>query len=273
MQESAHLIPMTMHTGNELQEKPLQSWNTTNHRPSKSTIFFHAIPLLIASPLAIALFVLEQLSIRILNANRDAIEMNLNTRDNDTDWENGFTFWTIYIETLPTTLMIWTSLLTAMFSVIAGLALWEIRAAYDIPQRESRSRRWAWANIFVTLTNLVVVVGCTVVAFLAQKGDGNVDITDLNGVNPTWTRESLLCDLRGLEDSGTWANAGCGFARTGRYILIPLGVCSLALVSLCFRQIGQRGGLSWLVGGPCKNGKGKTTNGLGMEPQRQAGVA
>jgi hypothetical protein len=36
---------------------------------------------------------------------------------------------------------------------------------------------------------------------------------------------------------------------TGRWTLVPLIICSVVLVALCFWQIIERGGANWLFGG------------------------
>jgi hypothetical protein len=149
-------------------------------------------PLLIAFPISIALFVLEQLTISIFNSHRDLrIEYG------------------VKLNSKPTTIMMWTSVITAILSVLVGLAFWELRGGH-----EKRARFWAFTNIMVTLVNVALVAACMAVAFKAQEDDKNADILDFfpEPVIVAGTRETILCTLKGVSGRHFWASTGCGFA-------------------------------------------------------------
>lgn len=156
-------------------------------------------PLLIAFPISIALFILEQLTISLLNAQKDMVDFY------DAFSEELFGYG-IHLNTTPTTLILWTSIVTAILSVLVGLAFWELRAGH-----EKRARFWAFTNMVVTLGNVALVVACTVVAFRAQEGVGSGDILDLIPIKAP-TRETILCALNAEEGRHVQASAGCGFA-------------------------------------------------------------
>lgn len=79
--------------------------------------------------------------------------------------------------------------------------------------RERRAKGWAWTNLLATIGNLILLVACMVVAFLAQKDDRKVNVGALMvGDRVSWSRESVLCGTKGWGENNAWADAGCGFA-------------------------------------------------------------
>lgn len=208
--------------------------------PSLIVVFF----------LSIALIICQQESISILTAHQDAIEFNLVQLRSDSDFGTNPE---ITFDVQPSSFLDWTSIAIPILTIVAALGFWELRSD-GVMGEERRGKGWAWMNLLVTIGNLILLVACTVVAFLEQKDDRKVRLDALMaGDRISWTRESLLCEMKRAGENNAWANGGCGFAMTGRWILVPLIMFSLVLVGFCFWQIGERGGVKWLFGKTIKS--------------------
>jgi len=127
----------------------------------------------------------------------------------------------ITVQTWPTTFMVWVSIVSGLLAVVAGLAFWELREGSVTVGRESRAKAFAWTNVFATVGNLVLVVACTIVVFLAQKGDGTPNLEQMHGgFDVHWTRETIMCSAKKI-DGNSWAKSGCAFAVCLRHVLCP----------------------------------------------------
>ncbi|KAF2790975.1 hypothetical protein K505DRAFT_419464 [Melanomma pulvis-pyrius CBS 109.77] len=193
-------------------------------------------PLLIALTISIVLFIIEQLTISLLNSQKGTVDFY-------DAFSEGLFGVGIHLNTTPTTLILCTSIVTAILSVLAALSFWKLRAGH-----EKKARFWASTNIIVTLGNMALAIACMAVSFRAQEGVGSGDLLDLIPIKAP-TRETILCALDSAEGRQFWASAGCGLARTGRWMLVPLIIFSVVNVVLCLWQIAERGGAEWLFGG------------------------
>jgi hypothetical protein len=199
------LVAMDLSTSGptDLSETPSkrQQWHTSPPplRAPRPLIFLP--PLLIAFCISTVLFVLEQLTISIFNSHEYfkieyGIQLNIKS----------------------TTIMIWTSVVTAILSALAGLAFWELRGGH-----ERRARFWAFTNIVVTLGNVALVVACTVVAFKAQEDDKNANIVEFFPELILWvgTRETIMCTFKGIAGRHLLTSMGCGFAVRSIFLSVP----------------------------------------------------
>ncbi|KAF2737484.1 hypothetical protein EJ04DRAFT_119041 [Polyplosphaeria fusca] len=224
---------------------PHHVWNRGASSLPSSTVWFILLALLIAFPISILAFVLQMIASSILRAHTSDSMLLL-----PSDATHSST--NVLINGLPTNFVIGTSIATAIFAAFAALAFWELRTKYFGPKSERNARFWAWANIAVTLANLGLTVACTIVVFLVQKKDARkwLDLHVLGESDELErTRETWLCAIKNVDGMDEeWAKIGCGFAQAGRWVLIPLVVCSFLLVLLCFWQIHKRGGFRLLFG-------------------------
>jgi hypothetical protein len=181
-----------------------QIWHTSPPPPRISRMLLFLPPFLIAFPISIALVVLEQLAIGLLDSHRDTDNSDFDTIDTD-----AHIAYDVDLNHKPTTFILWTSTITVALSVLAALAFWELRSGH-----ERRARIWAFTNIGVTLGNVAFAIACTFSVFEAQKLDRNSRIVDLANV-PTivaGTRETVMCTLKAMPGKHDWARTGCGFA-------------------------------------------------------------
>lgn len=162
--------------------------------------------------MSLALFALEQISTSILDAHKDLQDFDFDTFDSDSSSLDPFSSVSIMVNTKPTTMIGWTSIITALLALVAAAAFWELRKEHTAEQGR-RAKVWAWANIVITLGNLALVVACTAVVFLAQKSDNDLDVRrNIGRTTVTGTRETILCGLKDISGRRDWASAGCGFA-------------------------------------------------------------
>lgn len=228
---------------NRYSSRPWRGTTLTTASSLKSTLTLMIPPLLIAFPLSIAIFAVEEIVITILRAHSDNGVLEL---------PYPYNVKTFDIDTMPTSFIIGTSIVTGLLSCLAALGFWELRNR-DLSSRGDRhDRLWAWVNLSTTLGNLALVVGCLATVFLAEQRDKPLVFTGMwSTERQTATRETWLCSIRDKVKSshwnGDWARVGCGFALTGRWMLVPLAVVSAAQVVLCLWQIMQRGGMDWLL--------------------------
>jgi hypothetical protein len=193
-------------------------------------------PLFVAFPLSTFLFVSQQVVIHALKKSliygRFVQFPNLKSNAS-----------IVFIDRAPTDFMLTISVLTAALACVSALCSWELRFTDHSVEGSKRQWTWAFANLIITLSNFAMVVACTVVTFLP---DWDLDGDELKrGGKLVATREAWLCALERW-NTLKWTKAGCGFARAGRWVLIPLGIFSLILVGLSIWQIGKRGGMKWL---------------------------
>ena len=167
--------------------------------------------LIIAFPISIAIFALEELSRGILNTNLEEIEAGLSIDiDSSTslEIENPFV-----VNPKPSTLILATSIVTGILSIVVAAAFWELRNNHQDIRADRRARIWSWVNAIVTVGNLALVTACTIVVFLVQKKDGVQTVRSMVRADEgsTWSRETLLCLFKD-NDGGLLASTGCGFA-------------------------------------------------------------
>ncbi|KAF2119793.1 hypothetical protein BDV96DRAFT_629286, partial [Lophiotrema nucula] len=196
-----------------------------------STIILLLPPLIIAFPLSLLVLVVHEIAIGILRSHTSRGTLILPA-------ESLHSSTTVAINKLPSDFIIGTSIATALLSTIAALGIWELRKRDVSSARHQRI--WGWANIFVVLANLGLVTACTVLVFLAQRDDDRQHISvrylDENDAKK-WTRETWLCQIKKVNGFGSWPDIGCGFAVASRWMLIPLGACSLLMAVLCLWQV------------------------------------
>jgi hypothetical protein len=118
---------------------------------------------------------------------------------------------------------------------------------------DRHDRLWAFINLFATIGNLALVVGCTAKVFQSQSKDSEHLVYWLKqSKSMSASRETWLCSLRkerGFDGRGDWASVGCGFAIAGRWMLIVLLLVSSVMVGVSFWLVTRRGGFTWLIKG------------------------
>jgi hypothetical protein len=206
--------------------------------PVKSVVLSILLPLFIAFPLSTFVFVSQIVALHVFKANLifGKYMQFPHVRSPAT---------IVYLNKIPADMMIATSVITIILACVSVLGFWELKVNDRNDKGAKYQRRWAVANLIITLSNLIMVIACTIVTFLAGW---DVDVKKVRtGKKAVGTREAWVCALE--KWNREWAlrsEVGCGFARAGRWSLIPLVIFSCALLGLSIWHIGKRGGLGWL---------------------------
>ncbi|KAF2871663.1 hypothetical protein BDV95DRAFT_607081 [Massariosphaeria phaeospora] len=222
-------------------------WQGSRSRPRTriSACKHLLLPLLIAFPLSILVFALEQVSNYILRANAPLGIVGIpesafppqSSSSNDT-------YLGLVIDSpidgMPSNFIVATAVMASLFAAVSALAFWELRDGGA--GSAARVTAWRWANVGVTVLNLALVVVCIVVVFLAESRNRREGLIPLMLAGKPVTRETLMCGAKDLKDweGEDWVVVGCGSAVAGRWCLVPLLVASVALAGVCL-GMGVRG--------------------------------
>jgi hypothetical protein len=220
-QQQQHSTPLYHLSQQEQQNQ--QQWRTIPRSPRKATICLLLPALIIAFPISIAIFALEELSRSILNTNLKEIEAGLSIDiDSSTTvkLENPFV-----VNPKPSNVILATSIVTGIFSIVVAAAFWELRNKHQDVRADRRARIWSWVNVIVTIGNLALVTACTIVVFLVQKKDGAQTVRSMVAdEGSSWSQETILCLFKDY-DSGLLSSAGCGFAVCLKLSFYPRCLC------------------------------------------------
>lgn len=141
----------------------------------------------------------------------------------------------------PLNIMLGVGWVAGTLACLSGLAFWELRNTKRWQSAPSRIRTWIWVNVLSNVLNFGVVVACLAIVFAQHHSTGNLVISRSDDDGRHYievTRESFVCGMKDIEGwDGNWANVGCGFAMAGRWLMIPLTVCSAGLLVVCLYQV------------------------------------
>lgn len=155
------------------------------------------------------------------------------------------------VKTMPGIFILGATAVSGTLACLCGLALWELRNTARWNSAPSRMRTWTWVNLAAIVTNLVLVIACLAVTFAIQYRDDELETALQKGTDDSVsvfysnffgkaevTRETFMCGAKDIDGwNEKWTDAGCGFARASRWMLIPSVMASAALLVYSGHQV------------------------------------